>query len=238
MPAHASDPTWPRAASGWLIWAPFLVLLVAGVALVLLWPTLPARWVVHWGPHGRPDGWAEKTPLAVGVPLLIGGALAGMMEGITRLVLRSGRLRGTPSIAPEAAHLIALGTAECVRWVSLGTSVVCAGLALALPLYQPVRAGVLVSSVLGVVFASIAVGIWRLWQSMRALQARGLGAGLEGWHVLYYSNPQDARIWVPKIAGMGYTLNFAHRQAWAWLIVLLGVPLLAVAVVLFQACKY
>lgn len=45
-----------------------------------------------------------------------------------------------------------------------------------------------------------------------------------------YNAPRDRRVWVPKRdPAFGWTLNFAHRAAWAWLVLLLGVPLAVVA---------
>ncbi len=43
----------------------------------------------------------------------------------------------------------------------------------------------------------------------------------------FYFNPRDPRVWLPKrFPVMGWTLNFAHQQAWWWLIALLSLPLL------------
>ncbi|MFM2206495.1 MAG: hypothetical protein RL213_470 [Bacteroidota bacterium] len=48
---------------------------------------------------------------------------------------------------------------------------------------------------------------------------------------IFYSNPEDPRIWVPKKTPvMGYTLNFAHRGAWWWLIGLMSLPIGSLAV--------
>lgn len=228
-PSTASDTRGSRPSSGWLCWAPVGVLVVAGVILALLWPSLPARWVVHWGPRGVPDGWAEKTVLGVYMPLLFGIILIGVLEAITRITVRYGLTPRSPQVSPEAVQAMAAGTAECIRWIALGIALVCAGLALVLPLLHPVRVGLVVVGVIGVVVGCLALGLWRLWRCTRTLRDRGLGEGLEGWHGLYYRNPQDPRIWVPKLLGMGYTLNFAHRRAWVWFIVMLGIPLLVVA---------
>jgi uncharacterized membrane protein len=45
-----------------------------------------------------------------------------------------------------------------------------------------------------------------------------------GWLGVYVA-PRDSRIWVPKRAPwIGWTLNFAHRRSWVWLIGLIGLP--------------
>ena len=49
-----------------------------------------------------------------------------------------------------------------------------------------------------------------------------------GWLGIYYA-PRDPRVWVAKrIPAMGWTLNFAHRRAWFWLIGMVGIPILGV----------
>ena len=41
------------------------------------------------------------------------------------------------------------------------------------------------------------------------------------WGV-FYAAPADPRVWVPKRLGLGYTLNFAHRASWLWMLAILG----------------
>jgi hypothetical protein len=36
----------------------------------------------------------------------------------------------------------------------------------------------------------------------------------KGWKGIFYSNPDDPALWVPKRYGLGYTLNFGN--AWSW----------------------
>jgi uncharacterized membrane protein len=57
--------------------------------------------------------------------------------------------------------------------------------------------------------------------------------GLEGWNGIYYSNPEDPRIWVEKFTGYGYTLNFAHWQSWLVLALILSFPLTVIVVIAF-----
>ena len=72
----------------------------------------------------------------------------------------------------------------------------------------------------------------------RALaRERGLGMGEEHWHFwLFYVNPDDARILVPKRhEWMGWTLNFAHREAYVVTAGLLGIAAVAVLRKRFRA---
>ncbi len=51
---------------------------------------------------------------------------------------------------------------------------------------------------------------------------------------IYYSE-YDSRVWVPKrIKWMGWTLNFAKKQSYIWLFVLIVVPMI---IVLFVASR-
>jgi uncharacterized membrane protein len=54
---------------------------------------------------------------------------------------------------------------------------------------------------------------------------------VEHWTGLLYRNPSDERLWVPKISGLGYTLNFAKPIAWVILVALLLPPALVALVV-------
>jgi uncharacterized membrane protein len=45
------------------------------------------------------------------------------------------------------------------------------------------------------------------------------------WGV-FYNNPADDSIWVPKRIGIGYTLNYAHRASWIISFVFLAVTVL------------
>jgi uncharacterized membrane protein len=52
----------------------------------------------------------------------------------------------------------------------------------------------------------------------------------EKWRGLFYSNPDDPALLIPKRYGIGYTLNFSNR--WSWFVLLLILLLVLVPVVL------
>lgn len=53
------------------------------------------------------------------------------------------------------------------------------------------------------------------------------------WGVIY-NCPEDSRVWVPKrIRWTGWTLNFAHRSAYAWLFALLAISAAAITLSMF-----
>jgi uncharacterized membrane protein len=201
-------------------WLSAAVLAGAAVVLALLWDRLPAFWAVHWGLGDRPDGWASKSILGVFGPLLFGALLLALIDGLSRLGAKR-----SPAVARAVRSLIGP--------VELGLAIVFATLALWLPLGQPRSSVPIVLFTLSMVGASIVLGSVRLGQALRELKTQGV-PGLEGWHGAYYSNPNDPRLWVPKLLGLGWTLNFAHRGAWPVLLLLLS-PVLVVGLVIVAA---
>lgn len=52
----------------------------------------------------------------------------------------------------------------------------------------------------------------------------------EGWKGIFYSNPDDPALFVPKRYGIGYTLNFGNR--WSWIVVILIFVMVAAPLIL------
>jgi uncharacterized membrane protein len=48
-----------------------------------------------------------------------------------------------------------------------------------------------------------------------------------GWLDLYVA-PNDSRVWVPKRRGIGWTLNFAYRISYVYIVLLLLSPMIFV----------
>ena len=44
------------------------------------------------------------------------------------------------------------------------------------------------------------------------------------WGIMY-NNPNDPAIWVEKRVGIGWTLNFAHKESWVIIFMILAIPL-------------
>jgi len=72
----------------------------------------------------------------------------------------------------------------------------------------------------------LVLGLAIAWGTRRVRRLRAAGVAIpEGYGGLVYRNPNDSRLWVPKLAGIGRTINFAHRLAWPVMIALVGLPL-------------
>lgn len=198
-------------------WLPPSVLGAAALLLAFRWSNLPARWIVHWGPGGHADGWATKTTLGVFGPLLIGLALWIAFE----LIALAAR-RASPSSASSFTVLP-------VRLVATSVALVLAAVAVWLPMAQPTSPiGFIVFTVFVTGAALVAGIVISTRAAKRAVVAGSSGVSDEGWHGLFYRNPSDPRLWVPKRFGIGWTLNFAHRSAWLLLFVLVVPMIVAV----------
>ena len=53
------------------------------------------------------------------------------------------------------------------------------------------------------------------------------------WGIVYY-NPNDPSVWVEKRFGIGWTLNFAHKESWFIIMIILAIP---VAFLIFAIFK-
>lgn len=206
-------------------WVSLGVLAAAGVLLAVLWGDVPDRWITHWGLHG-PDGWATKNAASAAIPLVLGLVLWLLFEALAFFTARA-RSSGFPR-----EMMAVFATVE--RAVGLALSLLCAALALALPLLQP-RSSMPIVIAFPLVIALVVGGamVWA-WRETGRLRASGV-AFPEGYTGVFYKNPRDARLWVPKTMGVGWTINFAHRLAWPVMIALVGGPLAIVLVVILLA---
>jgi uncharacterized membrane protein len=196
-------------------WIPPVILGAAAAVLGLMWDSLPARWAVHWGLGGHPNGWATKTPAGVFGPLLLGAAILVAFYLLARMLERR---------APEQTSSLYI--------IATALSLVFAGVAVWLPLVQPTSpTGFVLFTVVVIGVALVAAMI----VSARAMKRMPVGTVPEGYHGLFYKNSKDERLWVPKRSGYGWTINFAHPAAWPTMLLLLSPAFLVIAVVLLEA---
>jgi uncharacterized membrane protein len=135
------------------------------------------------------------------------------------------RLRRDPGTSSSHVRAAAM---DFVRIVMLGISAMIALLAIVLPLGPRLPLPALISLSVAPLLVALAAGGVRLGATLRELRDRGYGGKIEGYHPLYYANANDRRLWVPKLTGLGWTINFAHPLGWPMLFLLLAVPIAAV----------
>jgi len=202
-------------------WVSPAILAAAAAYLHSRWDELPARWVVHWGADGRANGWAGKSWPEVYFPLLMGLGVWVIMEAVGAAVRSQS----------EAATLTTL---PFLRWVSVGLSLMLAYLAIQLPLGHP-EIGHTLKVVALLVGGGIVAGIVHSSLAFAAARREGTITLLPGYHGAYYANREDDRLFVPKLSGMGWTLNFSNPLAWPVLVLSIALPLVLAAVVVWLA---
>ncbi|MDF1562801.1 MAG: DUF1648 domain-containing protein [Deltaproteobacteria bacterium] len=203
-----------------LRWLSPLLLILGLLVLLLLWGRVPEVWPVHWGPGGQPDGWSHKEGVTAFLPFLLGALVWAALEAVALFVVRQGK----------ALPVLSSGYVAMVRWVAVAIVLATVYTGLALPLLQPPVTVSVAVILLGVGLAC-ALGFWSILDAAR--KSREAGEELpEGYGALAYKNPDDPRIFVPKLFGMGQTLNFAHPSAWLILAVILALPALVIGSVL------
>ncbi|WP_407737518.1 DUF5808 domain-containing protein [Hyalangium sp.] len=198
------------------------MLAAAAAWLARKWDALPTRWVVHWGRGGVPDGYGSKNFGDVFGPLLFAAALAVFLEVLAVVLERVSRAR-FPQLARAYGNF--------VRWVSLAVVGSIAVVAILLPSETPPSPPVFLGLILGSVALALGAGAVGLASATRRMVAEGQSLP-KGYSPLIYHNPEDPRLIVPKLAGVGWTFNFAHRAAWL-LLALVLLPVLGVLVVAF-----
>ena len=186
---------------------PYLLLVATAVPLALLSDQFPSPMPVHWGIDGRPNGFFPRTPLAMAFPLLLLGGILLLLDGI----VASGARTGPPANTEGVRRLLAP-----IRWVLALTAVPAAFAPLWGPTPVLVMAGVMVTVVV--------VQVARSPRLVRAAPQDWRGG-------LFYANPEDPRLIVPKRWGVGWTFNYARPAAWMVTALLLLGPLAAVALI-------
>lgn len=214
-----------------LRWLPFVILLATALILWLMWDRLPERWPIHYGLNGQPNNWATKTLTGVYLPIGAGLVLCGIFELLIAVNLAFPRLGRAKQLSPEAVQAITLLVAGFVRLLSLALALVFSALALMLPLVRPLSPALVVLVAIVCVFGAIGIGAWQMMKGARELKALGVLKDMDGWNGLVYNNPNDSRLWVPKITGVGYTLNFAKPGAKFAMGGIVAIPLVAMLVV-------
>jgi uncharacterized membrane protein len=236
----------PREVSlpgGWLAQAgPLLILVAVCVGLGLNWDRIPARFPMHWGANGQPNGWTTKSPAAAYSLPVIGGMVCLLLAGLGYVLPRSARRIQSSGRAGRSeaqfVHAVSLFLLGMEYWVAL-----LMGLLSLAPLRSnpeapltalgPMLLGqtVLIATIFAIAFR-MGQGGWRLakagpTETSDAAPVVGDRTPDECWKLgLFYFNRNDPALWVEKRFGIGWTVNMGNPKSWY----LLGALLLFVAV--------
>ncbi len=211
---------------------PLLLLAVFSVPLFARFQDLPTLIPVHYGLSGHADHSVPKTLLSVGLLPFVALLMVLYMRFAGWLLARETRRELSAS---GRTHRRA--TFDTLRIVEYSIVMVFGTLAW-LPLFAPTARQVIV--LVAVVCAgplTMAVVASRL---ASASGTSGAGTPSFGeqearrekhWRAgVIYVNPDDPALMVPKLIGVGYTLNYGHARAWWMLSLLLLGPILIAGV--------
>ena len=201
-------PRWVALAT-----VPFAAMLAVAAYLRAHWDQIPARFPVHWGVNGEPNGWSEKTVRGVYAPVMIGAGVSLFL-----LLIALGTFYGS---RPSRMRRPILAILVSATWV-IGYAFTAVSL---LPL---VRFGPLL--LMGPILIYVVVVV--AWSFKLNADNPGEETPDDRWTggAIYY-NPSDPAIFVQKRFGVGYTLNFGNRMTWLFLGLFIAVILVLVLLV-------
>lgn len=221
---------------------PFTVLGGAALYLQTHWDRIPARFPIHWGIDGRPNGWSTRSIGGVYGPLLIAFGICIMLEifsyGIahwTRQISAAGpeaqlesRFRNIQTAILTAVQYLTAFAFASVPFLALRAN----------PDQSPPIGSFLLT--VFVLEAVLFVILIRMGQAGANLSRAGAESEMvpqehpvgdrtpdQCWRAgMFYVNPDDPAILVEKRFGIGYTLNFGHPAAWLLTALILAVVIL------------
>jgi len=204
-----------------LRWWPFFILAAASAAVFL--------------GGGRQGPLMGPLSTVWALVLTMGFAIAGFLEVTARACVTRQRLAGGFDASPEAARAVLDATAGLTRVVSVAISVFMSLVVVPQSWHPSIHSGISLGLGMAILLGAIVWSVWSLKSVHGRLEQAGQLEGLEGWNGFAYSNSKDPRLWVPKLSGLGATLNFAHARAWLILGAILLVPLAGLAFALVSA---
>jgi uncharacterized membrane protein len=210
----------PEPAASWFVevLASLIPIALAAAFLAAHWSQIPVRFATHYNITGQPDGWGTRTPFQVAWPLLLA---AGFILWIALLGWLLARFSTSSSSKPRVLSFT-LDILRSVAWL-LAIVMSAAALLPAISLRQATLPYFFGGMML-VMFAFFIYLIVRTWRTFRGIPSDQSTPAQRWVGGLFYYNPDDAALLVPKRSGMGYTFNMARPSAWA---LMAGILLLA-----------
>ncbi len=216
------NPTQPESGRGTVLGRWDLLPLLGAAGLLglcrTLWDRLPDPLPTHFGLNGQPNGWTPKAMapwLMFGLPFVFWVLLV---------------LVGTWS-APSDLERSALQR-RCMAPMR-GLTVLGVLVLMSLMVLIPVHGLAVFWPILSVFLVLLFLGLG-LMVRLGYLHASEEVRRLWKWG-MFYVNPGDPRLWVPKRLGMGWTLNFARPAAWFVMGLLCLLPMVILAIPMLTA---
>ncbi len=186
---------------------------------------MPDQIPLHMDFDGTVNGWSEKTPLIIWMPVLIQAFMAACFAFSHWTIARSKRWAepGAPATSALAYGLFA--RAQSVYLVVGGLAVSVAMIAMPLSFMGLIGMGQTAVFIMGAVLVlcvgGLAVSVVygqagsRVFKRMQASD-RLLVDDDRHWKLgVFYFNPDDASLFLPERFGVGWTMNWARPAVWA-----------------------
>ena len=194
---------------------PFFVLALGAAWVLRHFHELPERIPIHWNARFVADGFAPRTPLTAGMPLILGAVVC-----LALLATQAGLRRSAPATPLRTSTIKTLLAGEYF------SALLCCGLLAASAtngrLFKPVLALAAIGILALIVFS---------WAAARGVP-RDPVRNPSGWRGgFFYVDREDPALLVPKRYGFGYTFNFGHPAALPLTVGFLVLPLLILALI-------
>jgi len=185
------------------------ILVGTGFYLHVHWDEIPARFPIHWGRNGTPNGWSTRSIAGVYGPLIFGAIIVLFIRGILALATWGSRRSARHPAGQIVPIVVTYVIATVFSLVGL------------LPVHiAPMR------ELMALHGASVSILAIVVWLSFRRPAETGTEAGEitpeACWHGdQFYYNAHDPALFVEKRIGVGLTLNFGNRLSWIVLALIL-----------------
>jgi uncharacterized membrane protein len=186
----------------------WLILAVPLIYLTLVYSRLPGIIPIHF--HGEtPDNYGNKTTLLWLIPLVTIGIYSLLF------IIPKMTMRGKDQKPIYIIRLI-INLVFCILFtITIYMVQSNANLKMATEL---------IMIIVALLFLAIIFYTYYLIKTRSNSETVPTGESVESykWGIFYY-NPSNPKIWVPKRMGMGWTLNFAHPLSYLFLAVIIAV---------------
>ena len=211
-----------------------VAIIAASLALTwALYPQMPDQIIQHVDFNGMPTDYMPKSPMSALFPVAVTAFMAAIMTCSHAMIVRSKR-----PVDPESPATSSLAYALFARMQSivlyasgiLLTSVIGLSMPLAFAEVVPmdVMGSFVIVAVLVIVLASVWVAVVYGQSGARAIKQDVASGAMpmdedRMWLAgIFYCNPYDPSIIVPKRFGVGWTINVGRPGGWAIIIGLLA----------------
>lgn len=203
---------------------PYLILAIAAWFLYANWNSIPESFPIHWARNGLPDRWVTRSVMGV-----FGLLLVGVLSNTLTILIALGVFLGRGDIAFKRATFFVILFVDYV--ISTLSAVIATRPVWAV---DPIRSPSQLTPFIGASVLALVVGvIVYLARVARSRMGAGDGPG-ECWKWgMFYYNRNDSSLLVEKRIGLGWTLNFANKWAWAFMAMMLLPSILIIFGTLF-----